>query len=108
MIRFELNRRAAKQLANDAGMRRAVEKVAGDITEEMENRAPDMVRRNSTFSTDTQKGRDGWEGLAIVKSPFWHWAEFGTAGRHFRTPQPFVRPAGQSVISRMRGRWRTN
>lgn len=105
-IRFELNRQAAKQLENDAGMKRAVQSIAEDIADEMENRAPDMVKQNATFSADTQKGSSGWEGLAIVKSPFWHWAEYSTGGRHFRTPQPFIRPAGQSVMSRHGGRWK--
>lgn len=105
-IRFELDRNAAKKLANDTAMKRAMESVASDITAEMERRAPDMVKRNGTFSTETKKGSDGWEGRAMVKSPFFHWAEWGTSGRHFRSPQPFIRPAGQAILSKFNGRWK--
>lgn len=105
-LRFELNRQADEQLAKAVAMKAAMTKVADEITEDMERRAPDMIRSTGTFSTDAEKGTSGWAGLAIVKSPFWHWAEFGTAGHHFRSPQPFIRPAGQSVISRMGGRWK--
>lgn len=101
-MRFELNRQADEQLMQSAEMRRFLGQLAGETVAEMERRAPEMVSRNATFRTEVHDG----EGRAIVKSPFWHWAEYGTAGRHFRTPQPFIRPAAQSIISRYRGRWK--
>lgn len=102
MIRFELNRQADEQLMKSPEMRRFLNGVADETVAEMERHAPEMVRSNAKFRTEVDDG----EARAIVKSPFWHWAEYGTAGRHFRSPQPFIRPAAQSIISRYRGRWK--
>jgi hypothetical protein len=107
-IRFEPNPDATRLLASGDGMRDAMSRVAAEIVDDMERRAPAMVRNNARFFTTTDRDSDGWAGLAAVKSPFWHWAEFGTAGRHFRSPQPFIRPAAQATISRKGGRWRPN
>lgn len=105
-IRFELDRQAVRKLQTAADMERFVGKVAGEIADEMQRTAPAMVRDNGRFFAETEKGGDGWAGLAVVKSPFWHWATYGTAGRHFRSPQPFIHPSAQKVLSKYRGRWK--
>lgn len=107
-MRFEFDRQSIQRIQSDTDMRKAVESIASDVASEIERRAPGMVRSNGRFFAETERSGDGWEGRAAVKSPFWHWAEYGTSGRHFRSPQPYIRPAAQSVMSRLGGRWKTD
>lgn len=105
---FKLNRQGIAEIAAGEGMRQHMQNIADDAAAEMERRAPTMVKTpRSRFYGRVVKAGDEWHAEAVVKSAVWHWAEHGTAGRHFRTPQPFIRPGAQATLARYGGRFST-
>lgn len=105
---FKLNRQGIAEIAGGEGMRAHMQNLADDAAAEIERRAPSMVKtaRSRVYGRVVKAG-DGWSAEAVVKSAVWHWPEYGTAGRHFRTPEPYIRPGVQAVLSRSGGRFST-
>lgn len=102
--RFKPNRSAAKQLLDDSMMGAALGRFAEEGAELTETSAPKIVRgKGSLIFSETAKTAHGWEGRIIVRSPFWHFPEYG----HSRyPPRPYLRPSVQKLLSRYGGRFK--
>lgn len=105
-LKVNINRGAVNDLARSADMNRYMKNIAEEGAKEVERRAPRIVKQSGSriFGT-TNTTVSGVEGRVVVKSPFWHFPEFG----HSRyAPRPYLRPGVQALLSRIGGRWKTN
>lgn len=104
-IRFTPNRAAARDLASSAAMQSAMQRIADEGAELVEAGAPRIVKhKGSRIYGATEKDADGWMGLVTVRSPFWHFPEYG----HSRyAPRPFLRPGVQKLLSQYGGRFQS-
>jgi hypothetical protein len=104
-VRFKPNRQAAKQLLGDEPMRRAMEQIARQGADNVEARAPRIVKhRGSRIYGEAKSDSGEWIAYIAVRSPFWHFPEYG----HSRyAPRPFLRPGVQEVLSRHGGRFKS-
>ena len=102
-IRIHVDPRAAEKLSRASQMAAALGAVADDAAAEVERRAPRIVRgRGSRIYGEVQQTADGAEGIVAVKSPFWHFPEYG----HSRyPPDPYLRPGVQATLSKVNGRF---
>lgn len=83
-----------------------LERVSRAAVVEVDRRAPSIVKhRGSRISGGVTRTTAGAEGRVTVKSPFWHFPEYG----HARfPPRPYIRPGLQAVLTLVRGRWKAN
>jgi hypothetical protein len=103
-IVFEPNPKAVRQLLENHGMARMIEKVA----EEGASAAADLAPRRSGDLAASVRGevvKDGDEWVGLVSfgewyGKFWEW---GFRGRS----KPFLRPGVQQALSRYGGRFRS-
>lgn len=97
---FKLNRKGIAELEKGPDVAAARQKVAEEIASEIERNAPSMVKRTGKFHVDVS----GDEIKAVVRSPYWHWAEHGTTKQPAR---PYIRPSVARVLSRHGGKFST-
>lgn len=102
---FIPNPAASAQLARSPQMSQFLKKIADDAAVEVERRAPSIVKhRGSRIAGEVRQTVAGAEGIVLVDSPFWHFAEIG----HSRYPaRPYIRPGVQAVLSKYGGRWKS-
>lgn len=104
-IKFTPNRSAVSQLMDGEQMRSTLQRVAEQGAEFVDQGAPSIVKhRGSRIYGSTEKEPAGWVGRVAVRSPFWHFPEYG----HSRyAPRPFLRPGVQKLLSQYGGRFQS-
>lgn len=94
---FTVDHAGIRQLARSpqvtAYLRTVAEKGARDIEEV----APSIVTKNGEVRAESNRG----EARIVVKSPFWHWPEYG--GTNF-AHRPYIRPTFARLMAQFGGR----
>lgn len=103
-MKFQYRRAAERELANDDGMRRFLQRVADDAADAADRHLPERFfhgGRRPEITGETKKEPAGWEGEVRAEGSFWHWGEFGTSRMR---ATPYLRPGVNETINRYGGR----
>lgn len=96
---FKANPNLARDMARSPEVQRILEDVAQEVVEAIEAATPRFVTEDST--TVFESGSEDGVGFATIRSPLWHFPEYGTSKT---PPAPYIRPAAQAVLNRRGGR----
>jgi hypothetical protein len=98
---FKAHRNAARELAKDRRVAQHSLAVAEEAARDINGRAPARVKAPRGARIYARQAGSGAE--VVVKSPVWHWWEFGT---RFIPPQPYIRPSVQRALTRAGGKFK--
>lgn len=101
MASSKMNHNASKELQNSPAVKRFIADVAEDAATDIKQRADERVMAPKSARVFTRQTSEGTE--VVLKSPIWHWQEFGAA--HYPS-RPNIRPSVQRTLSKVKGRFK--
>lgn len=101
-LRVSIDRRAVERLARDRAVLDYTHQVAEAAVDDIESRAPAIVKSPANARFYAKRDSDG--STVVVKSSWWHFPEFGA---RYYPANSYIRPAVQRILSRVKGRWKS-